>query len=199
MISTTIVVTLSTQNGPRRQDLERMMRPRSDENITTRYFAVTAVSEIPTWRGRPASAIGQPVCGNFSSSQRNWQSQRQRVVYERLALKRDGFGNIMKRMAQPAGIENEGRFTNTSGRKTAAQSSRDDFDPVEISELVVHANPSTIQSYSHNSFHTQREICHRLAGCSSITVHNNMTTSAKLSKNGSQQTLWNIFNLSTLN
>ena len=36
-------------------------------------------------------------------------------------MKREGLANIMKRMAEKAGIKNKGSFTNTSGRKTAIQ------------------------------------------------------------------------------
>lgn len=118
--------------------------------------------------------------------------------YKRPALKGNGLGNIMKRMAQQAGIENERLFTNTSGCKTAVQSLWSHFDPMEIPDLTTHANPSSIQSYSCNSLQTQQQIYHRLTGCSSTTAHNNMTTSVNLSKE-SQQTLSNIFNLSSLN
>ena len=48
----------------------------------------------------------------------------------------------MKRMAQKAERNNEGKLTETSGRKTAIQSLHDHFDPVAISELTGHANPS---------------------------------------------------------
>ena len=125
------------------------------------------------------------------------ENPKNNVWYKRLALKRDGLGNIMKKMSQQAGIENEGRFTNTSGRKTAVQSLRGFFDPVEILELTGHANPSSIQSYSHNSLQKQQEICSRLAG-SSANVQNNTTTIVSVSKDGVQQTLSSIFNFSTL-
>ena len=35
----------------------------------------------------------------------------------------------------------DGKFTNSSGRKTVFQALRDDFDPREISELTGHADP----------------------------------------------------------
>jgi len=61
-------------------------------------------------------------------------------------------------MAQKAEIDNEGKFTDTSGRKTAIQSLRDHFDPVAISELTGRANPSSIQSYSHKSIQTEGNV-----------------------------------------
>lgn len=126
------------------------------------------------------------------------ENPKNNVWYKRLAVKRDGLGNIMKSMAQQAGIENEGRFIKTSGRKTAVQSLQGFFDPVEILELTGHANPSSIQSYSHNSLETQKEICSRLAG-SSANVQNNMTTNVSVSKDGVQPTLSSIFYFSMLN
>jgi len=44
----------------------------------------------------------------------------------------------------------DGKFTNSSARKTVIQALRDDFDPLEISELTGHANLESISSYSHN-------------------------------------------------
>ena len=74
----------------------------------------------------------------------------------------------MKRMAEKAEIKNEGNFTNTSGRKTAIQSLRGHFDPLAISELTGHANPSSIQSYSHNSIQTQKEMFDKTGNTSKI-------------------------------
>ena len=107
----------------------------------------------------------------------------------------------MKRMAHQAGIENEGHFTNTSGRKTAVQSLRGIFDPVEISELTGHANPSSIQSYSHNALQTQQEICNRLAGTSSNVLQSNVQTNTQTTSVNlkTDQTLSSIFNCSTFN
>ncbi|KAK3732346.1 hypothetical protein QZH41_000536 [Actinostola sp. cb2023] len=51
------------------------------------------------------------------------------IWYKTLALKRDGLGNIMKRMAETAGIQHEGNFTNTSGEKQPSK--------VFLSALVV--------------------------------------------------------------
>lgn len=85
------------------------------------------------------------------------------IWYKTLSLKRDGLGNIMKRMSEIAGIQNEGNFTNSSGRKTAIQSLRGHFDPLTISELTGHANPTSIQSYSHNSLETQKMMFEKLA------------------------------------
>ena len=56
------------------------------------------------------------------------------------------------------------KFTNSSGRKTVIQAPRDDFDPMEISELTGHANPESIASYSHNPLEKQRRMSNKLAG-----------------------------------
>ena len=85
------------------------------------------------------------------------------IWYKTLILRKDGLGNIMKRMAELAEIQDEGRFTNSSGRKTSIQTLHGHFDPLAISELTGHANPSSIQSYSHNSISTQREMFERLS------------------------------------
>ena len=90
-------------------------------------------------------------------------------TYKTLALKRDGQGNFMKSIPENAGIQNEGNFTNSSGRKTAIQSLRSHFDPLTISKLTGHANPNSIQSYSHNSL-TERGIFNRLTGYNTTTA-----------------------------
>ena len=58
----------------------------------------------------------------------------------------------------------DGKFTNSSGRKTVIQAPRDDVDPLEISELTGHANPESISSYSHNPLEKQRRMLNKLAG-----------------------------------
>ena len=52
----------------------------------------------------------------------------------------------------------DGKFTNSSGRKTVIQALRDDFNPLEISELTGHANSESISSYSHNPLEKQRRM-----------------------------------------
>ncbi|KAK2556976.1 hypothetical protein P5673_020819 [Acropora cervicornis] len=67
-----------------------------------------------------------------------------------------GKGTLAKQMQSIASIASlYGKFTNSSGRKTVIQSLRDDFDPLEISELTGHANPESISSYSHNPLEKQ--------------------------------------------
>ena len=101
------------------------------------------------------------------------------IWYKTLALKKDGLGNILKRIAETAGIQNDGNFTNSSGRKTAIQSLRGHFDPLTISELTGHADPNSIQSYSHNSLQTQRAIFDRLAGCNTSTACTTSSSTAR--------------------
>ena len=109
---------------------------------------------------------------------------KENIWYKKLPMKRDGLANIMERMAEKAGIKNEGNFTNTSGRKTAIQNLRGHFDPLAISELTGDANPSLIQSYSHNSIQTQKEMFDILATparSSSTAVYNNTATTVNAS------------------
>ena len=122
------------------------------------------------------------------------------IWYKKLQLKRDGLANIMKRMTETADIQSEGNFTNTSGRKTAIQSLRGHFDPLAISELTGHANPSSIQSYSHNSVQTQKEMFDRLVapGRSSTTVYNNSATTVNASSCEQRQLFSNLFNGTTM-
>jgi hypothetical protein len=86
------------------------------------------------------------------------------IWYKKVALKKDGVAALMKRMAETAGIANDGHFGFSSGRKTAIQSLRSKYDPVTISELTGYANPASIMSYSHNPLNIQREMCQHLAG-----------------------------------
>jgi len=71
----------------------------------------------------------------------------------------------------------DGKFTNSSCRKIAIQALRDNFDPLEISELTGHANPESISSYSHNSLEKQRRMSIKLAGFNPSTT----TTTSELS------------------
>ena len=66
--------------------------------------------------------------------------------------------------------ELEGKYTNSSGRKTVIQALRDEFDPLEISELTGHANPESISSYSHNPMEKQRRMSNKLAGFTEPTA-----------------------------
>ncbi|KAJ7381804.1 hypothetical protein OS493_038941 [Desmophyllum pertusum] len=81
-------------------------------------------------------------------------SPKENIWYKRLPLKRDGLANIMKRMADTAEIQNEGKFTNTSGRKTAIQSLRGHFDPWQSRSSLatltpVPSSPTAIIQYKH--------------------------------------------------
>ena len=129
-------------------------------------------------------------------------SPKENIWYKKLQMKRDGLANIMKRTAEKAEIKNEGNFTNTSGRKTAIQSLPGHFDPLAISELTGHANPSSIQSYSHNSIQTQKEMFDRLATparSSSTAAYNNTATTVNASTSNQRQFFESLFNNNTLN
>ena len=73
----------------------------------------------------------------------------------------------MKTIASIASLD--GKFTNSSGRETVIQSLREDFHPLEISELTGHASRDSIPSYRHNTL-KQRRMSNKLAGFSSITT-----------------------------
>ena len=81
----------------------------------------------------------------------------------------------------------DGKFTNSSGRKTVIQSLRDEFNPLEISELTGHADPNSIANYSHNPAEKQRRMSNKVAGyapSATITVKhagNTSSTSPSLS------------------
>ena len=99
------------------------------------------------------------------------------------SVKKEGISSMMK-MVQNAGIENEGYFAPSPGRKTPIQSSKSKFDPVTISELTGHTLPESVQ-YSHNLVNIQRQLCVQLAGIkyqSALT-----TTTEKFPVSGSQQ------------
>ena len=68
-----------------------------------------------------------------------------------LAIVRKVKNTLAKQMQSIASIASlDGKFTNSSGRKTVIQALHDDFDPLEISQLTGHASPESISSYSHN-------------------------------------------------
>ena len=67
-----------------------------------------------------------------------------------------------------------GKFANSSGRKTVIQALR---DPLEISELTGHANPESIASYSHNPLEKQRRMSNKLAGFNPSTTTTNTANS----------------------
>jgi len=74
----------------------------------------------------------------------------------------------------------DGKFTNSSGRKTVIQAPRDDFDPLEILEPTGHANPESISSYSRNSLEKQRRMSNKLAGFNPSTTTTNSYSSHAL-------------------
>ena len=74
----------------------------------------------------------------------------------------------------------DGKFTNLSGRKTVIQALRDDFDPLEVSELTGHANPESISSYSHNPLAKRRRMSNKLAGFNPSTTTTNSESSHAL-------------------
>ena len=74
----------------------------------------------------------------------------------------------------------DGKFTNSSGHKTVIQALRDDFNPLEISELTGHANSQSISSYSHNPLEKQRRMSNKLAGFNPSTTTTNSDSSHAL-------------------
>ena len=64
--------------------------------------------------------------------------------------------------------------------KQVIQALRDDFDPLEISKLIGHANPESIASYSHNPLEKQRRMSNKLAGFNPSTTTANSYSSHAL-------------------
>ncbi|KAK3731884.1 hypothetical protein QZH41_000659 [Actinostola sp. cb2023] len=84
------------------------------------------------------------------------------VWYKSIPIGVNTLSKMMKQIADKAGLK--GKFTNSSGRKTTVQLLRDEFHPLEISELTGHANPESITSYSHNPLEKQRQMSNTLSG-----------------------------------
>ncbi|KAK3751382.1 hypothetical protein QZH41_002573 [Actinostola sp. cb2023] len=95
------------------------------------------------------------------------------VWFKASPVGRNTLAKQMKIIATTAGLD--GKYSNSSGRKTVIQSLRDDFHPLEICELTGHANPESISSYSHNPLEKQRRMSNHLAGFSTA---NSTTTNA---------------------
>ncbi|KAK3745836.1 hypothetical protein QZH41_004306 [Actinostola sp. cb2023] len=95
------------------------------------------------------------------------------VWFKASPVGRNTLAKQMKIIATTAGLD--GKYSNSSGRKTMIQSLRDDFHPLEICELTGHANPESISSYSHNPLEKQRRMSNHLAGFSTA---NSTTTNA---------------------
>ncbi|KAK3740642.1 hypothetical protein QZH41_000145 [Actinostola sp. cb2023] len=96
------------------------------------------------------------------------------VWYKKCPIGKNTLAKFMKTIASTA--ELTGKFSNSSGRKTAIQSLRGEFHPLEISELTGHANVDSISSYSHNPLERQRQMSHRLSGYTTSTTNSSTTT-----------------------
>ena len=75
--------------------------------------------------------IGENVPEKFSSF--HWRSQLQAVGIK-VPVVRNTLAKMMQKIASMAALD--GKFTNSSGRKTVVQSLRDEFHSLEISELT---------------------------------------------------------------
>ena len=69
---------------------------------------------------------------------------------------------MMQKIASIACLD--GKFINSSGRKTVIQSLRDEFNPLEISELTGYADPNSVENFSHNPAERQHRMSNKLAG-----------------------------------
>ena len=119
---------------------------------------------------------GDKVPGNFYLSPVD--SPKSNVWYKMVSIGRNTLAKHMQSIASIASLD--GKFTNSSGRKTVIQALRDDFDPLEISELTGHANPLSISSYSHNPLEKQRQMSNKLAGFNPSTTTTNSDSSHAL-------------------
>ncbi|KAK3737645.1 hypothetical protein QZH41_007517 [Actinostola sp. cb2023] len=102
------------------------------------------------------------------------------VWFKASPVGRNTLAKQMKIIATTAGLD--GKYSNSSGRKTVIQSLRDDFHPLEICELTGHANPESISSYSHNPLEKQRRMSNHLAGFS--TANSTTTNATDATANG---------------
>ena len=116
------------------------------------------------------------VPGNFYLSPVD--SPKSNVWYKMVPIGRNTLAKQMQSIASIASLD--GKFTNSSGRKTVIQALRDDFDPLEISELTGHANSESISSYSHNPLEKQRRMSNKLAGFNPSTTTTNSDSSHAL-------------------
>ena len=121
-----------------------------------------------------ASVLGDKVPENFLLTPVDGPTTN--VWYKAVSMGRNTLAKQMKTIASIASLD--GKFTNSSGRKTLIQSLREDFHPLEISELTGHANPDSISSYSHNPLEKQRRMSNKLAGFSSNTTTTVTTANA---------------------
>ena len=119
---------------------------------------------------------GDNVPGNLYLSPVD--SPKSNVWYKMVPIGRNTLAKQMQSIASIASLD--GKFTNSSGRKTVIQTLRDDFDPLEISELTGHANPLSISSYSHNPLEKQRRMSNKLAGFNPSTTTTNSDSSHAL-------------------
>ncbi|KAK3730140.1 hypothetical protein QZH41_015850, partial [Actinostola sp. cb2023] len=83
------------------------------------------------------------------------------IWYKKSPVGVNALRKMIATIKSTAGIQ--GKFTNSSGRKTAIQSLRGEFSPLEIAELTGHANSDSISSYSHNPLEKQRRMSNKLA------------------------------------
>ena len=72
------------------------------------------------------------------------------VWYKAVPVDRNTLAKQVKTIAYIASLD--GKFTNSSGCKTVIQSLREDFHPLEISELTSHANPYSIGTLRYPDF-----------------------------------------------
>jgi len=105
-------------------------------------------------------------------------SPKSNVWYKMVPIGRNTLAKQMKSIASIASLD--GKFTNLSGRKTVIQALRDDFDPLEISELTGHASSVSTSSYSHNPLEKQRRMSNKLTGFNPSTATTNSDSSHAL-------------------
>lgn len=100
---------------------------------------------------------------------------------------KNSLAKMMSNIAKMA--ELSGKFTNTSECKTFIQTLRDEFNPLEMSELTGHANTDSITSYSHNPLEKQRRMSNKLAGFSKSTAACATTSNSGAEPNSVQLSL----------
>ena len=165
-----------------RQGDEPTATKRARKLITTRFGGRMVESEIRTEHLSSTLAIVPRVITFLEIFYLSpVDSPKSNVWYKMVPIGRNTLAKQMQSIASIAFLRPLPSWTaNSSGRKTVIQALRDDFDPLEISELTGHANPESISSYSHNPREKQRRMSNKLAGFNPRTTTTNSDSSHAL-------------------
>ena len=150
---------------------------KAPESTTTKSGRQMEESVIHTEPSLRAFTKGESVPENFfltpltKPTSSSW--------YKAVPVGRNTLVKMMQKIASIACLD--GKFTNYTDRKTVIQSLREEINPLEISELLGHADTNSIANYIHNPAEKQRRMSKKLAGfapSATITVKHAGNTSS---------------------